>query len=68
MFLPGLTLWQREMVRFLRQRNRVVGALVTPVVFWALLGSGLGRSGRSRPRSAARATGTSSFSLPARSC
>ncbi len=44
MFLPGLTLWQREMVRFLRQRNRVVGALVTPVVFWALLGSGLGRS------------------------
>ncbi|NQU10320.1 ABC transporter permease [bacterium] len=42
--LPGLTLWQREMVRFLRQRDRVVGALVTPVVFWALLGLGLGKS------------------------
>ena len=42
--LPGFTLWKREMVRFLRQRNRVVGALVTPVLFWGLLGSGLGRS------------------------
>jgi ABC-2 type transport system permease protein len=37
-------LWQREIVRFLRQRDRVVGALVTPVVFWLLLGAGLGRS------------------------
>jgi ABC-2 type transport system permease protein len=42
-FLPALTLWQREIVRFLRQRDRVVGALVTPVVFWLLLGAGLGR-------------------------
>jgi ABC-2 type transport system permease protein len=42
--LPALTLWHREMVRFLRQRDRVVGALVTPVVFWLLLGAGLGRS------------------------
>lgn len=42
--LPALTLWQREMVRFFRQRDRVVGALVTPVVFWLLLGAGLGRS------------------------
>ncbi|MFP4222869.1 MAG: ABC transporter permease [Phycisphaeraceae bacterium] len=39
-----LTLWQREMVRFLRQRNRVIGALATPVVFWLLLGAGLNRS------------------------
>jgi ABC-2 type transport system permease protein len=44
MILPALTLWQREMVRFVRQRDRVVGALVTPVVFWLLLGAGLGRS------------------------
>ncbi len=44
MILPALTLWQRELVRFLRQRDRVVGALVTPVVFWLLLGAGLGRS------------------------
>lgn len=38
------TLWRREMVRFLRQRNRVIGALATPIVFWLLLGSGLNRT------------------------
>ena len=42
--LPTLTLWQREMVRFFRQRDRVVGALATPIVFWLVLGLGLGRS------------------------
>ncbi len=29
------------MVRFFRQRNRVIGALATPLVFWLLLGAGL---------------------------
>jgi ABC-2 type transport system permease protein len=42
--LPALTLWWREMVRFFRQRDRAVGALATPVVFWLLLGFGLGKS------------------------
>ncbi|MEI6083258.1 MAG: ABC transporter permease [Verrucomicrobiota bacterium] len=42
--LPAYTLWLREVVRFLRQRDRVIGALVTPIVFWLLLGAGLGRS------------------------
>jgi ABC-2 type transport system permease protein len=32
------------MIRFLRQRSRVIGALGTPVVFWVLMGWGLGRS------------------------
>jgi len=31
----------REIVRFLRDRNRVLGALLQPIMFWALLGSGL---------------------------
>ena len=44
MILPAFTLWQREMVRFFRQRDRVVGALATPIVFWLLLGLGLGKS------------------------
>lgn len=39
--LATAALWRREMVRFFRQRNRVVGALATPLVFWLLLGSGL---------------------------
>jgi len=42
--LPAVTLWWREMVRFFRQRDRVVGALATPIVFWLLLGFGLGKS------------------------
>ncbi len=41
---PCWTLWQREMVRFLRQRGRVVGAMGTPVIFWLLMGSGLRHS------------------------
>lgn len=32
------------MVRFLRQRNRVIGAVATPLVFWLLLGLGLDRA------------------------
>lgn len=43
-WLAVLTLWQREVVRFLRQRSRIVGALGSPVVFWILIGLGLGRS------------------------
>ena len=40
------TLWLRDVVRFLRQRSRVVGALGSPIVFWALIGSGMHRSFR----------------------
>lgn len=36
------TLSQRELVRFFRQRNRVFGALVQPIIFWLLFGAGLG--------------------------
>ena len=42
--LSTLTLWRREFVRFIRQRSRVVGALGSPIVFWALIGLGLGNS------------------------
>jgi ABC-2 type transport system permease protein len=46
--LAVATLWWREVVRFARQRNRIVGALATPLVFWLLIGSGLGGSFRAR--------------------
>lgn len=39
--LPVLSLARRELVRFYRQRSRIIGSLGTPVVLWALLGSGL---------------------------
>lgn len=40
-----LTLAQRELVRFFRQRNRVIGALVQPVMFWGLFSMGLSGNG-----------------------
>jgi ABC-2 type transport system permease protein len=51
-WLPILSLWRREVVRFVRQRSRIVGALATPVVFWLLIGAGLGRSFTVDPKSA----------------
>ena len=44
--LPVMTLWWRELVRFSRQRGRLLGALGTPLVFWLLIGSGVGASFR----------------------
>ena len=35
------TLARREIVRFVRQRSRLTGALLQPVVFWLLMGAGL---------------------------
>lgn len=40
-YLPAVTLWRREITRFLRQRSRIIGAFGTPIVFWLLIGSGL---------------------------
>ena len=45
--LAVATLWRREVLRFVRQRSRLVGSLAQPVVFWLLLGGGL--SGAFRP-------------------
>jgi ABC-2 type transport system permease protein len=45
--LPAFTLWLREIVRFYRQRSRVVGVIASPILFWVALGSGFGSSFRS---------------------
>src|SRR6476620_867824 len=44
---PALSLCHRELVRFLRQRHRIIGALATPLVFWLLIGGGMNRSFKS---------------------
>lgn len=41
---PATALCWREILRFLKQRSRIVGAMLTPVLFWLLLGAGMGRS------------------------
>jgi len=45
--LPILSLWRREIVRFYRQKTRVLGVIVSPFVFWVTIGSGFGSSFRS---------------------
>lgn len=38
--LPAVTLWQRELVRFWRQKSRILGVVASPLVFWLLIGYG----------------------------
>lgn len=42
--LATSTLWWREVQRFLRQPSRVVGTVSTPLLFWAVIGTGLSSS------------------------
>jgi ABC-2 type transport system permease protein len=44
LLLPAFTLWWREIVRFYRQRTRVVGVIASPILFWLVIGSGFGTS------------------------
>jgi len=45
--LPSVSLWWREIVRFYRQRSRVIGVIASPLLFWVVIGSGFGTSFRS---------------------
>jgi ABC-2 type transport system permease protein len=47
LFLPALSLCWRELIRFVRQRSRIIGALATPILFWIVIGAGMGHSFRS---------------------
>ena len=44
LMLAAWSLWRREMVRFYRDRSRVIGGLVPPIIFWFFIGSGLSGS------------------------
>ncbi len=43
-WLPVASLWRRELVRFARDRNRLLGAIGQPMVFWLILGAGFEKS------------------------
>lgn len=43
-WLAIYSMWLREVIRFLRQKSRLMGALATPLVFWIVLGAGFGKS------------------------
>src|SRR5258708_35827222 len=53
--LPAFTLWWRDIVRFYRQPARVVGVIVSPLLFWVVIGAGFGTSLQSG------ATGTGNY-------
>lgn len=40
--LPVASLLRRELIRFLRQPNRILGSLGTPIILWLLLSGGFG--------------------------
>jgi ABC-2 type transport system permease protein len=44
--LPAATLWRRELVRFWRQKSRLLGVIVSPLVIWLLIGYGSNTLGR----------------------
>lgn len=44
--LASWTLLVRELTRFFRQRNRVMGAFGSPLIFWVLIGAGFSSSFR----------------------
>lgn len=46
-FTPAVSLWWREIVRFYRNRGRVFGVILSPLIFWVVIGSGFGTSFRS---------------------
>ena len=60
--LAVLTLWWREMTRFLRQRSRWGSTLAQPLVFWVLLGGGMQAS--FRPADAPAGTGYMEYFYP----
>lgn len=62
--LCALSLCHRELVRFIRQPNRVIGALATPIVFWLLIGAGVGRSFSGAANSAALAENYIAYFFP----
>ena len=61
-FLSASVLWRREIVRFLRQRSRIVGALGSPLIFWLLIGFGVGNS--FNPAAQGRAMGYQEYFFP----
>ena len=61
--LAAQTLAWREIIRFFRQRNRVIGSIATPLMFWLLFGVGLQSSFR-LPGSDENSPGALAYTFP----
>ncbi|MBP9128117.1 MAG: ABC transporter permease [Elusimicrobia bacterium] len=62
--LASGTLVTRELQRFFRQKNRVIGAFATPLLFWFFLGMGLGRNFQAPPGAAGAGLNYLQYFLP----
>ena len=62
LILQAGTLWMREIIRFVRQRSRVTGALLQPLLFWLVLGAGLAAS--FQPSGMPKGTGYAEYFYP----
>ena len=60
--LPVLTLCGRELTRFFRQRSRVIGSVVQPLMFWGLIGAGFNAS--FRPPGVPEGTSYAAYAYP----
>jgi ABC-2 type transport system permease protein len=56
-WLPAYSIWLREIVRFYRQKARVVGVIASPLLFWLLLGSGFSHTFHTSGQSSGQYTG-----------
>ncbi len=54
------TLWLRECRRFVRDRSRLIGSLITPILWLVIFGTGLGPHSRASPGTPTSSTLTSS--------
>ncbi|MHB1935442.1 MAG: ABC transporter permease [Acidobacteriaceae bacterium] len=61
LWIPAYSLWRRELVRFYRQKARVVGVIASPLLFWLVLGSGFSKTFQSHGANSAVTTGSSHY-------
>jgi ABC-2 type transport system permease protein len=58
LWIPAYSLWRRELVRFYRQKARVVGVIASPLLFWLVLGSGFSKTFQSHGAASAASGST----------
>jgi ABC-2 type transport system permease protein len=64
LLLPAISLAKRELVRFLRQRHRIIGAIAPPIIFWIVIGGGMGRSFHDESSSGAQSSSYLQYFFP----
>src|SRR6185312_2930019 len=64
LWTPAYSLWRRELVRFYRQKARVVGVIASPLLFWLVLGSGFSKTFQSHGASGATSPHYLSYFFP----